>query len=317
VGGVSLKYPGDPGGPPRETINCRCTVLPVMEGVGAAAGDYRTIEGGQWQFDKTGARQWQLDNGVEVEGYTLSDDRWDAGAGRHTIGEIKHSRGKTRIMVDEYYDGGRRVKLSAADRDRIIEEVIGPWLQDINPEHLDKLDRVMFSNIENARANGVHKVWGDEFGWIEINHWQGYMEHDNLAGMATTLRHELGHHVWDFQLTDEDRMAYARALSIVVDNPAALDFKREQWDLLKPIFETAINDDSISLTGGFSGYCDTNIFEDFAEFYNGFNALSQEMEPGRHGDSFLDDFIEYGKFQQGAFDLRMGAINLAKLLLGR
>jgi len=31
VGGYSLMYPGDPSGPPDQTINCRCTILPVIE----------------------------------------------------------------------------------------------------------------------------------------------------------------------------------------------------------------------------------------------------------------------------------------------
>jgi uncharacterized protein with gpF-like domain len=31
VGGEQLMYPGDPAGSPGNTINCRCTVLPVME----------------------------------------------------------------------------------------------------------------------------------------------------------------------------------------------------------------------------------------------------------------------------------------------
>ena len=30
INGSPLQYPGDPGGPLDETIQCRCTVLPVM-----------------------------------------------------------------------------------------------------------------------------------------------------------------------------------------------------------------------------------------------------------------------------------------------
>jgi SPP1 gp7 family putative phage head morphogenesis protein len=30
VGGETLEYPGDPNGSPDETINCRCTLLPVI-----------------------------------------------------------------------------------------------------------------------------------------------------------------------------------------------------------------------------------------------------------------------------------------------
>jgi SPP1 gp7 family putative phage head morphogenesis protein len=32
VGGASLRFPADPQGPPGEIINCRCTVIPVVEG---------------------------------------------------------------------------------------------------------------------------------------------------------------------------------------------------------------------------------------------------------------------------------------------
>lgn len=31
VGGAKLMYPGDPAGPPEEIINCRCTILPIVE----------------------------------------------------------------------------------------------------------------------------------------------------------------------------------------------------------------------------------------------------------------------------------------------
>lgn len=33
VGGESLEYPGDPAGSPENTINCRCTTIPVIEGM--------------------------------------------------------------------------------------------------------------------------------------------------------------------------------------------------------------------------------------------------------------------------------------------
>lgn len=31
VGGVKLLYPGDPSGTPEEIINCRCTILPIVQ----------------------------------------------------------------------------------------------------------------------------------------------------------------------------------------------------------------------------------------------------------------------------------------------
>jgi len=33
VGGEALEYPGDPSGSPENTINCRCTTIPVVEGM--------------------------------------------------------------------------------------------------------------------------------------------------------------------------------------------------------------------------------------------------------------------------------------------
>lgn len=33
VGGEELEYPGDPSGSPENTINCRCTTIPVVEGM--------------------------------------------------------------------------------------------------------------------------------------------------------------------------------------------------------------------------------------------------------------------------------------------
>ena len=50
VGGAALAFPGDPSGPAGETINCRCTALPVV-----SADAPRSIAGKPWF--KRGATQ--------------------------------------------------------------------------------------------------------------------------------------------------------------------------------------------------------------------------------------------------------------------
>lgn len=277
--------------------------------------EYRTISDGAWEIEKVGRRQWRLNNGVEIERFTLSSDAWNKGSYIHQVGEIRHANGTTRILVEETYKYHERVSLRAGDADSIIEQAVGPWLRSINPEHLKDLERIHFSNVAGVGWNGRHHAVGDDFGWIELSNWAGRIEHGNLRGISGTLKHELGHHVWDYQLDDADRIAYARAAGLDISDPEALDFKRDNVEKLRRVFDIGI-EDSHSLTGDYSGYNDTNVFEDFAEFYNGFNPLSHNVEVDRHRETYLDQDIVFGRFQEEPFSIRLEALDLSKLLLG-
>lgn len=72
VGRASLDFPGDPSGPPEETINCRCTTITIID-VGAlnlpASLDTVTLNAAAYQIEEH-AMPWSI-----VEG----DERCDAG----------------------------------------------------------------------------------------------------------------------------------------------------------------------------------------------------------------------------------------------
>jgi uncharacterized protein with gpF-like domain len=54
VGGARLMQPGDPAGPPGETIQCRCTVLPFMD---AWAGTEAEVAAARADMDAEVARR--------------------------------------------------------------------------------------------------------------------------------------------------------------------------------------------------------------------------------------------------------------------
>lgn len=72
VGRASLDFPGDPSGPPEETINCRCTTITIID-VGAlnlpASVDTLTLNAAAYQIEES-EMPWSI-----VEG----DERCDAG----------------------------------------------------------------------------------------------------------------------------------------------------------------------------------------------------------------------------------------------
>ena len=117
-------------------------------------------------------------------------------------------------------------------------------------------------------------------------------------------------------LSDEDRLNYANALNLNITNPAALTLKTEDLDIIMPTYELEIPKD-VSLAGDSraGGYCDTNVFEDFAEFYKGYNGLSQEAELDRHNMNLWNRPIPLTEWSQDEFERRLNVLDLARLLL--
>jgi uncharacterized protein with gpF-like domain len=72
VGGAALDGPGDPSGPPEEVINCRCTVLPIIE-----KSAYESTTGGKFDEDLASQGLPYYDNVKNVprfkESATLDD----------------------------------------------------------------------------------------------------------------------------------------------------------------------------------------------------------------------------------------------------
>jgi len=68
IGGARLMYPGDPSAPPAQTVQCRCTLLPVIaegEVVGEAVQEPDPVLAGPPKFKTVAeAEQWVMDQGL-------------------------------------------------------------------------------------------------------------------------------------------------------------------------------------------------------------------------------------------------------------
>lgn len=106
VGGAPLQFPGDPDGPPEETINCRCTVL-IDEAEPLAAAAPRQYTGGMIALRPADAEEL-VDSGGEpadelhVTLAFLGDD-----VSGHTPEMVEHLRGVARGVAASFtpFDG--------------------------------------------------------------------------------------------------------------------------------------------------------------------------------------------------------------------
>jgi hypothetical protein len=259
--------------------------------------------------------------------YSPSDPEWKRAETQRWLGVVRYGDQEVEIVADDWYnDATKRNKLpSASDRDALIEQAVIPVLQATNPEHLKGLAWIRFDGVKGGNASGNYLAFSNEnitdpkkIGGITITAWHEYVGRDNAAGLRYTLKHELGHHVWEATLNDADRAAYAQLLEIEFSGPKALTFRFGDSDVLGAVYDTRIAK-ALSLTGGtakYGGYGDTNIFENFAEFYKGFNFLSGALDTEMvHGDSYWDSYVELNEFDADAFTQRLGVLPLDRLLI--
>lgn len=305
VGGEKLMYPADPAGSAKEVLQCRCTTLPVLK-MEEPSFD-RAVE----QLD---AYNWKVGEDTYVEMLKKSDPRWDRGKlNARQIGLIRVGDQETLILADGVWEGGKLIDVSAKQRNSLIEEAVIPWLQKIPGEHVQGLHRVVFTNNVSGMASGDYHsialkyrtgVMENAAGWINIHGWQEYYEHGGVANIVSTLKHELGHHVWDYVLSDADRIRYANGLGIPTSDPHALGYQYENFDTLRLVYETEVGKDIPMI----SYYGQTNVFEDFAELYKGYSSIAGEMDNSINYESYSSLRILFDPYTQQAVDLRMALL---------
>jgi hypothetical protein len=303
-----------------------------------SSGGTNIIASGSFEITKVDGYHYTIGDDVSVEIIKKSDPRWrfssdgdprSASRYRNLVASIKVGDGpEIAVIVDAHYgpsrdndySGGKVVELSASDRNTIIKEAIFPALAQIPPEHLKGLHSIRLEPVYvNSRLSigGQYHVTGSRNayaadypygGFITLNNWNGYVKGGNPKGMSGTLKHEIGHHVWENVLSSSDRQRYSTGIGFEFSDKQlslrahADGFFRAGMGKSKEFIAamtTRVPD------GGPTYYGGTNVFEDFAESYKGYNALSRTIDHSQYNDPYWDSTIQLGDYDVGKMNKRI------------
>lgn len=289
----------------------------------------RQRETGHWDVEKTGRMSWELSSGVQITGTSTTSEEWNKKTRYgHTIGHVTVGDHDIKITADDAWELDSNGKtwhhaLLAKDRDRILEEALIPALQEIPAHHLDKLAEIRFDSLLDDRAAGRYGAIKEKYvnerggeGVITLYAWNQHFDHGRShgAGLAHTLKHEIGHHVWESILTQEDRVRYAKGLGLPFRSVKELTTRPGEWnnEALKAIHKTTM---STPITGvpAVSVYGKTNVWEDFAEFYRGYNFMQGKVDKSHDVMNFWDSFIPTSEYNMAAFRHRLSIVPLDRL----